>query len=156
MGRLQTWGCHRQASAHACHRKALPVTEKVAHPIRRLLQALATLCPLAALAEVPAAAPADSDVTTLEPVFVEASTHTPWHYLSVPGYEIISHCPDAFDRAYVRALREATAARLALLPESFWGEMATPMKIVLYDRAPEKREGILPASPVELSPTRPP
>jgi hypothetical protein len=69
----------------------------------------------------------------------------------LPGYEVLSHCPDDFNEMYLSALQEATAARLAFLPASFWGEMPTPIKIVLYDRAPEKREGIVPGSPIDLS-----
>jgi hypothetical protein len=105
---------------------------------------------LAALAAVPGARGAD-DVTLLDPVFVEASSGTPWHYIAVPGFEVLSHCPDAFNRDYAHALRSATAARLALLPESFWGDMPTPMKIILYDRKPDDHEGFRSRSPIDLS-----
>ena len=127
------------------------MTNVKSHTSPILLGSIALLYPLAVLADTPKPSPADGETTMLEPVFVEASTQTPWRYLSIPGYEILSHCPEDFNTAYVRALRDATAARLAFLPASFWGEMATPMKIVLYDRAPEKREGIVPSNPVDLS-----
>src|ERR1700678_3493160 len=110
-----------------------------------------SLWPAVALADSPAPTTTGDEVTVLEPVFVEASTQTPWHYFSVPGFEIISHCPDEFNETYARALREATAARLVLLPPSFWGEMPTPIKIVLYDRAPGKKEGIVSSNPIDLS-----
>jgi hypothetical protein len=107
------------------------------------------LWPLAALAG--AARADDAGVTVLEPVFVEASTGDPWSYFTVPGYEVISHCPDEFNETYARALRRATAARLAVLPEGFWGDMPTPMKIVLYNRAPERGGGFGRGNPIDLA-----
>jgi len=70
-----------------------------------------------------------SQVTVLDPVFVEASstTGTPWQYLSTPGFEIISRCPYTFNAAFVRALEKSEAARLALLPAPFWGDIPTPI-----------------------------
>jgi tetratricopeptide (TPR) repeat protein len=118
--------------------------------VRRLLTGLAGLSPLAALAETPAQSASGGDISTLDPVFVEASTQTPWHHLSVPGFEILSHCPDPFNRVFAHALREATAARLALLPASFWGSIPTPMKIVLYDREPARKEAYVPGNPIDL------
>jgi tetratricopeptide (TPR) repeat protein len=108
------------------------------------------LCPLSAFADAPPPTTIEDEATMLDPVFVEASTQTPWRHVSVPGYEILSHCPDAFNGTYAHALQQATAARLALLPAAFWGEMPTPMKIVLYDRAPEKRAGYVSANPIDL------
>jgi tetratricopeptide (TPR) repeat protein len=103
---------------------------------------------------LPAAAAADatdsSGTVMLDPIFVDASTGTPWRYYSAPGYEIISHCPDSFNEAYTGALCKATAARLTLLPASFWGRLATPMKIVLYDREPEREDRLGLASPIDL------
>jgi hypothetical protein len=86
----------------------------------------------------------------LDPIFVEASSGAAWRYYSAPGYEIISHCPDSFNEAYTNALRKAAAARLTLLPAGFWGGLATPMKIVLYDREPERGNGLGLASPIDL------
>jgi hypothetical protein len=94
---------------------------------------------------------AQDQVTVLDPIFVEASSGDPWRYFSVPGFEVISHCPDSFNESYARALWEATAARLALLPESFWGMMPTPIKVVLYDREPDRSLGGLSQSPIDLS-----
>jgi tetratricopeptide (TPR) repeat protein len=107
--------------------------------------------PLIALSVPENAAATEGSITTLDPVFVEASAGNPWQYISLPGFEIISHCPDSFNETYVRALRTATAARLALLPEAFWGQLATPIKIVLYNRPPERREGIYRTNPIDLS-----
>jgi len=94
-----------------------------------------------------------SQVTVLDPVFVEASstTGTPWQYLSTPGFEIISRCPYTFNAAFVRALEKSEAARLALLPAPFWGDIPTPIEIVLYDRAPENPDGIVATKPIDLS-----
>jgi tetratricopeptide (TPR) repeat protein len=119
-----------------------------AHRVRRALAGtLLLLAPHAA----PGAEPGDGEVTVLEPVFVEASTGDPWQYFTVPGFEVISHCPDDFNRTYARALERSTAARLAILPAGFWGDMPTPMKIVLYNRAPEKRSGFNRGNPIDLS-----
>jgi tetratricopeptide (TPR) repeat protein len=103
-----------------------------------------------------AAAP-DSKVTVLDPVFVEASpvatghSGIPWQYFSVPGFEVISRCPAAFNEAYARALGRSTAARRALLPEYFWGVLPTPIKIILYDRIPEERDGPVQLNPIDLT-----
>jgi tetratricopeptide (TPR) repeat protein len=90
-------------------------------------------------------------MSNLEPVFVEASSTDPWNYFSVPGFEVISHCPDSFNETYARALQLATAARLAVLPANFWGELPTPMKMILYNRRPERREGFSRGSPIDLN-----
>lgn len=87
----------------------------------------------------------------MEPVFVEASSSDPWTYFRVPGFEVISHCPDSFNETYARALERATAARLAVLPASFWGDPPTPMKIVLYNRKPDRGDGFSRGSPIDLS-----
>jgi len=96
-------------------------------------------------------------VTVMDPVFVEASpvgnrgaSGRSWQYLSIPGFEILSRCPDGFNAAFVRALQKGNAARLALLPEAFWGQLATPIKIVLYNRPPEPQGGVWRA-PIDLS-----
>ena len=92
----------------------------------------------------------------LDPVFVEASpvasgaAGIPWQYFTVPGFEIISRCPNAFNEAYARALEKATAARLAFLPAEFWGELPTPIKIVIYNRPPDPREGLVQLNPIDL------
>ena len=104
-----------------------------------------------------AAAPADGKVTLLDPVFVEAApvatgaAGIPWQYFAVPGFEVISRCPNAFNEAYARALEKATAARLAFLPAEFWGELPTPIKVVIYNRPPDPREGYVQLSPIDLT-----
>jgi len=93
----------------------------------------------------------------LDPVFVEASpvasgaAGIPWQYFTVPGFEIISRCPNAFNEAYAQALERATAARLAFLPAEFWGELPTPIKIVMYNRPPDPREGAVQLNPIDLT-----
>ncbi len=96
-------------------------------------------------------APSSGDVTVLEPVFVEASSGNPWLYFSVPGFEVISHCPEGFNETYARALQISTAARFAVLPAPFWGDMPTPMKIVLYNREPEAHGGFGRGNPIDLN-----
>ncbi len=91
------------------------------------------------------------DTVRLEPVFVEAASLNPWMYFRVPGFEVISHCPDDFNRTYARALDRANAAKLAVLPEDFWGKLATPMKIILYNREPGQGDGFNRAKPIDLS-----
>jgi hypothetical protein len=109
------------------------------------------LFPFLAFPGARVAAADEGEVTELEPVFVEATTGDPWNYFSVPGFEVISHCSDSFNETYARALRMATAARLAVLPADFWGEMPTPMKIVLYNREPERRDGFNRGNPIDLN-----
>ncbi len=87
----------------------------------------------------------------LEPLFVEASSVNPWQYFTVPGFEVISHCPDEFNLVYARALLRSTAAREALLPADFWGRLAVPIKVVLYDREPAEGQGFNRARPIDLS-----
>jgi hypothetical protein len=101
--------------------------------------------------QAPAAPTAGKEVTVMEPVFVEASSPDPWNYFTMPGFEVISHCPDSFNETYARALQLATAARLAVLPSGFWGDLPTPMKIILYNRKPERREGFSRGSPIDLN-----
>jgi hypothetical protein len=95
--------------------------------------------------------PSQDEVTVLEPVFVEASSTNPWLYFSVPGFEVISHCSESFNETYARALQISTAARLAVLPESFWGDMPTPMKIVLYNREPQRHGAFTRGDPIDLN-----
>ena len=64
------------------------------------------------------------ELVKLEPFIIEASIEGPWHHLAVPGFEIISRCPDDFSSAYAHALQNATATRVALLPANFWGGIA--------------------------------
>lgn len=111
------------------------------------------MIPLLALLALPGASKAapDGEITVLEPVFVEASTGDPWNYFTLPGFEVISHCPESFNETYARALQKATAARLAVLPAGFWGDMPTPMKIVLYNRAPQPRSGFNRSNPIDLA-----
>jgi hypothetical protein len=109
------------------------------------------LPPPGALAGSPDGASADGPVTVLEPIFVEASTGAPWIYFSEPGFEVISHCSSSFNQTYARALELAAAARLEVLPESFWGNTPTPIKIVLYDRKPEQQGGFGRGSPIDLN-----
>jgi tetratricopeptide (TPR) repeat protein len=121
------------------------------HPGHFLSHAMMLLAPLAALAGPSPAGTPDGEITMLEPVFVEASSGNPWQYFSLPGYEVVSHCPDNFNATYARALQVATAARLALLPADFWGEIPTPVKIVLYNREPSDPNRLNRERPIDLS-----
>jgi tetratricopeptide (TPR) repeat protein len=137
-------------------RQFLPVkpcapTEMTPPRSPRLLMQLTLLSVLVGPAQNLGASSADDKVTVMEPVFVEASSADPWDYFSVPGFEVISHCPDSFNETYARALQLATAARLAVLPANFWGELPTPMKIILYNRRPERKEGFSRGSPIDLN-----
>jgi tetratricopeptide (TPR) repeat protein len=120
-------------------------------PRRRLLVHLTLATVLAVPLRNLGGEAADGNVTVMEPVFVEASSTDPWIYFSVPGFEVISHCPDSFNETYARALQLATAARLAVLPAGFWGDLPTPMKIILYNRRPERKEGFSRGSPIDLN-----
>jgi tetratricopeptide (TPR) repeat protein len=122
-----------------------------AHHRRLAQRRMILLLGLAMLPGAPDAAASDGEVTVMEPVFVEASSGDPWIYFTVPGFEVISHCPDSFNESYARALERATAARLAVLPSGFWGDMPTPMKIVLYNREPERRSGFNRGNPIDLA-----
>jgi hypothetical protein len=106
--------------------------------------------PFLLLAAAPRSAGAADEVTRLDPVFVEASSGNSWRYLEVPGFEILSRCPETFTLDYAQALQKDTAARLAVLPESFWGDMPTPIKVILYNRAPERSE-VASMNPIDLS-----
>jgi hypothetical protein len=126
--------------------------------ICRLLSVLgsALLFPVTARS-APAGAPGDSRIAVLDPVFVEASPVAsgaggiPWQYFREPGFEIISRCPNSFNEAYARALVRAAAARRALLPSDLWGDLPTPIKVVLYNRPPEPSEGVVATSPIDLT-----
>jgi len=89
--------------------------------------------------------PRNADVVMLPSFLVEDSyikaIINPWEYISLPGFEILSRCPNDFTAAYVHALQKAKRARLAILPDEFWGELATPMKIILYNEKPKWAEG---------------
>jgi tetratricopeptide (TPR) repeat protein len=106
--------------------------------------------PFLLLAAAPRSAGAADEVTRLDPVFVEASSGNSWRYLEVPGFEILSRCPETFTLDYAQALQKDTAARLAVLPESFWGDLPTPIKVILYNRAPERSE-VASMNPIDLS-----
>jgi hypothetical protein len=121
-----------------------------AHRRRLPLFGLVLVIELGVLAARAPAAP-EGEVTVMEPVFVEAASTDPWMYFTVPGFEVISHCPESFNQTYARALRLATSARLAVLPASFWGDMPTPMKIILYNREPERQGAFGGGNPIDLS-----
>ncbi len=100
----------------------------------------------------PQSAPAAADeVTVLDPVFVDAGTSSPWRHASAPGFEVLSRCSDDFTRDFARALGRSAAARLAVLPRGFWGELPTPMKMVLYDSEPVRAAGRPWGSPIDLA-----
>ena len=86
----------------------------------------------------------------LPPVFVEVSRGEPWRYFTLPGFEVISHCPDAFTREYAASLALSGAAREALLPQVYWGTLVCPLKVILYDREPESGGPIDQRSPIDL------
>ena len=124
---------------------------------RPLTRAMILLGSIVLLSNARGAAPGDGKVTVLDPVFVEASpvasgaAGIPWQYFAAPGYEVISRCPNAFNEAYALALKKATAARLAFLPAEFWGDLPTPMKIVIYNRPPDSRESYVQLNPIDLT-----
>jgi len=112
-----------------------------------LLGSLALAWPAARASGNPEQAPP----VVLEPLFVEASSANPWQHFTVPGFEVISHCPDDFNLAYARALQRSTAARAAILPADFWGTLASPMKIVLYNREAPEGQFLGRPRPIDLS-----
>jgi hypothetical protein len=118
---------------------------------RGILAAAAALLPMVCAVADSGEKAAKDEPVALEPVFVEAASANPWEYFAVPGFEVISHCPDDFNASYARALRRATAARAALLPGDFWGELPTPMKVVLYNRPLEPEADFLKAKPIDLA-----
>lgn len=79
-------------------------------------------------------APANSEVTVLEAISVESGAGVPWEYVAIPGFEMLSRCPEDFTLAYARALERSTRARETLLPATFWAEFPTPIKVILYDQ----------------------
>jgi hypothetical protein len=108
-----------------------------------LVGALSLACDRAGAAEGDA-------VTVMEPFVVLASKGPPWRYFSVPGFEVLSRCPDRFNEAYARALRQSVAARAAVLPPGFFADLATPVKILLYNKAPEKDRLLNRSAPADL------
>jgi hypothetical protein len=119
------------------------------HPPRSRQAPGAALLLLALLAA--AARAAEEPATVMDPVFIEASASNPWKYASIPGFEILSKCTDGFTQDFAWALGRSTAARLAVLPPDLWGDLPTPMKMVLYDRPTGSDHGIGWASPIDLS-----
>ena len=99
-----------------------------------LALSLAALLPCAAFA-------GSGDIVTLETFMVAASQNDPWQYAATPGFEVLSRCPADFTESYVRALQRSAAAKYAVLPEDFWARLATPMKIILYNKEPVSGNG---------------
>ena len=94
---------------------------------------------------------AEPEVIGLEPFVVEASAENPWQIVSIPGYEILSRCPEKFTWSCVRALNRAEHAREALLPAGFWGRFGAPIKVILYNQEPKPSAGFLGGNPIDLS-----
>src|ERR1022692_3744847 len=93
----QKEGCRRWRPAiwvRAQSRAGLTITTHTHHG-RLLFLGMIPFLPLIALSGPDNAAATDGTVTTLDPVFVEASAANPWQYISLPGFEIISRCPDS-------------------------------------------------------------
>jgi hypothetical protein len=89
-------------------------------------------------------------VVRMAPVIVEASSGNPWRYFTLPGFEVLSRCPDGFTETYARALQDDVAASAALFPPGFVERLPTPIKIVLYCRPPEKEAAFAPGNPIDL------
>jgi hypothetical protein len=98
----------------------------------------------------PAGIAAGEAVTVLDPFIVLASKGPPWRYFSVPGFEVLSRCPDRFNETYARALQRSIAARAALLPPGFFADLPTPVKILLYYKAPESGFTFNRPTPIDL------
>jgi hypothetical protein len=108
-----------------------------------LVWALFLLC-------TPAGMAASEAVTVLEPFIVLASKGPPWRYFSVPGFEVLSRCPDRFNETYARALQRSVAPRAALLPPGFFAVLPTPVKILLYYKVPESGFTFNRTTPIDL------
>jgi hypothetical protein len=93
---------------------------------------------------------ASEAVTVMEPFIVLASKGPPWRYFTVPGFEVLSRCPDRFNEAYARALQRSVAARAAVLPPDFFADLATPVKILLYNKPPESGFTFSRSKPIDL------
>lgn len=100
------------------------------------------LCFLASLAarvmeiELRSATAGNEEVVRLDQIVVEASAGTPWKYVALPGYEILSRCADSTTTQYLEALQREQAAREALLPAAYWGQTGAPFTVIWYQEEP--------------------
>lgn len=93
----------------------------------------------------------DGNVVHLDPVLIETSAGNPWQFISVSGYEILSHCSDAFNAEYVKALDRSTRAREELLPDRYWGHPGASIKIILYNQEPKSQDNFVQRNPKDFS-----
>jgi hypothetical protein len=76
----------------------------------------------------------DDSAVPLPPFIVEEATKgPPWRYAQVPGFEILSRCPDRVTRGLTEAHYRLHALLGLLLPEQLQLTFAVPKTIIYYD-----------------------
>ncbi|HTL68068.1 MAG TPA: hypothetical protein VL200_10435 [Lacunisphaera sp.] len=66
------------------------------------------------------------------PPMVIVSDHGPtWHYVEIPGYEILSCCPDEQTAEYLRGLARAESLLRYFVPTKYWARSDVPRVIIL-------------------------
>ncbi len=80
------------------------------------------------------AKPSSDEVVTLPPLMVEErQAPLPWHYVSVPGLEVLSVCDDDVTRAFVWRVLRLDAVLRVILPERFQFRTSVPRIQILFN-----------------------
>ncbi|HUR59829.1 MAG TPA: hypothetical protein VM029_19065 [Opitutaceae bacterium] len=77
---------------------------------------------------------ADDPVVALPPFMVEeAAKGPPWRYADLPGYEILSRCPDRSTKQVVETHYKLHQLLAEILPERLQVKMSVPKAFIVYD-----------------------
>lgn len=69
----------------------------------------------------------------LPPLVVsDGDTGPRWKHVGVPGYEILSSCPDRLTNEFIQRLTRATDLLRLIIPEKFWARSDVPVVIILF------------------------
>jgi hypothetical protein len=89
----------------------------------------------ALILSAPASSPAaDDPVIALPPFLVEeAAKGPPWRYADLPGYEILSRCPDSATKKVFETHYRLHQLLGEILPEQLRVKLSVPKALILYD-----------------------
>jgi hypothetical protein len=96
----------------------------------------AELSPASALEQTPVF-PVSGETIQLKEFLVEAEAPTPWTYVSIPGYEILSRCKHWKTEWEVDGLVRGMWYQRAMFPPGYCAELSVPGTMILYDQTPK-------------------
>ena len=75
----------------------------------------------------------------------------PWRYVSIPGFEILSHCADYQTKDYIRAIMRGSTLEKMMLPDGCLASLAFPTSVILYDSGSSSNNSMSPLAPSSVT-----